>query len=72
MPHLYHMHWPEPKSPRASHADVRDGKYADEYIKGWQPLMPLDGHKITPAQRRVILDKLYRMHFIVYDRLAEI
>ena len=51
---------------------MRDGKYTDEYIQEWRPLMPLDGHKITPAQRRVILDRLYRMHFIVYDRLAEI
>ncbi len=46
--------------------------HSDEYIKSWQALMPLDARNLTPEQRRIILDKLYRRHFIVYDRLAEI
>lgn len=46
--------------------------YDNNYIENWQPLMPLDARKLTPAQRRVILGKLYRKSFIVYDRLAEL
>lgn len=46
--------------------------YDDDYIESWRPLMPLDAHKLTREQRRVILAKLYMKSFIVYDRLAEI
>ena len=46
--------------------------YDDDYIEYWRPLMPLDARKLTRAQRRVILAKLYVKSFIVYDRLAEI
>ena len=47
-------------------------RYDDDYIENWRPLMPLDARKLTRAQRRVILAKLYVKSFIVYDRLAEI
>lgn len=47
-------------------------RYDDDYVENWRPLMPLDVHRLTPAQRRVILGKLYMKSFIVYDRLAEI
>ena len=50
----------------------QEGGHTDEYIMGWEPLMHFDARKVTPKQRRIILDKLYRRHFIVYDRLAEI
>lgn len=49
-----------------------EGGHSDEYIKAWEPLMYLNARKLTPKQRRIILDKLYRRHFRVYDRLAEI
>ena len=53
--------------------DVARGRgHSDDYIRAWQPLMPLDARRLTSEQRRIILDKLYLRHFIVYDRLAEI
>ena len=50
----------------------QEGGHSDGYIKAWEPLMHFDARKVTPKQRLIILDKLYRRHFIVYDRLAEI
>lgn len=58
--------------PPSAGVDVQGPGHSDEYIRSWQALMPLDARNLTPEQRRIILDKLYRRHFIVYDRLAEI
>ena len=49
-----------------------DGMYTDEYIRIWQPLMPLDRDRMTPKQIRMIMDKLYRRSAVVYNRLAEL
>ena len=58
--------------PPIAEVDAKGPGHSDEYIRSWQALMPLDARNLTPKQRRIILDKLYRRHFIVYDRLAEI
>ena len=58
--------------PPSAEVDAQGPGHSDEYIRSWQALMPLDARNLTPKQRRIILDKLYRRHFIVYDRLAEI
>lgn len=60
------------RPPDAADGAGQEGEHSDEYIKAWEPLMHFDARKVTAKQRRIILDKLYRRHFIVYDRLAEI
>lgn len=49
-----------------------DGMYTDEYIRIWQPLMPLDRDRLTPEQVGMIMQKLYRRSAVVYNRLAEL
>lgn len=74
--HLWRPHYRQETSPvqpqNAADGAGQEGGHSDEYIMGWEPLMHFDARKVTPKQRRIILDKLYRRHFIVYDRLAEI
>lgn len=49
-----------------------DGMHTDEYIRIWQPLMPLDRDRLTPEQVGMIMQKLYRRSAVVYNRLAEL
>lgn len=46
--------------------------YTDAEIKHRDPYKPLDPRRLTPAQKQMILDKIYRRHYRIYDRLAEI
>ena len=73
MPHYYHDVVGQAPPLVVTDDNLARGRgHSDEYIRTWQPLMPLDASRLTSEQRKIILDKLYRRHFIVYDRLAEI
>lgn len=46
--------------------------YTDEYIRLWEPLDPLDRDRMTPEQKRMIIEKMLKRNAVVYNRLAEL
>ena len=46
--------------------------YTDEYIRLWEPLMPLDPDRMTDEHRVVIVEKMLKRNAVVYNRLAEL
>ena len=48
------------------------GMYTDDEIRRWAPLDPLDRDRMTPKQKRMIVEKMLRRNAVVYNRLAEL
>ena len=48
------------------------GMYTDDEIGRLAPLDPLDRDRMTPKQKRMIVEKMLRRNAVVYNRLAEL
>lgn len=46
--------------------------YRDDEIRRWEPLDPLDRDRMTPKQKRMIVEKMLKRNAVVYNRLAEL